>query len=72
MRGRIQLHCVYLDVAHVASVLSACYICFTHMLQLFYIDVAYVSHISCNSMFHLYQMYVASISCCKGFTGHGE
>ena len=47
----------------VVSVLSGCCICFTHMLQVFYLDIAYVSHICCNSMFHLCQTYVvASVS----------
>jgi hypothetical protein len=48
---------------HVASVLSGSCICFTHMLQVFNLDVAYVSHICCNSifqMFHLCLIYVAS------------
>jgi hypothetical protein len=48
---------------HVASVLSGCCICFTHMLQVFNLDVAYVSHICCNSifqMFHLCLIYVVS------------
>ena len=48
---------------HLASVLSGCCICFTHMLQVFYLDVAHVSHICCNimfQMFHLCLTYVAS------------
>ena len=49
--------------------LSRCCICFTHMLQLFYLDVTYV----CN-VFHVFQMfqrYVASVSCryCKSRSG---
>jgi hypothetical protein len=47
--------CVYLD---------AC-ICFTHMLQVFYIDVAYV----CNcfsSVFHVFQTHVSYV-CCNCF-----
>jgi hypothetical protein len=59
-----------------ASVLSGCCICFIHMLQVFILDVAYVSHtcykcfiwmlhifICCNNMFqmfHLWPTYVAS------------
>ena len=45
---------------HIASVLSRCCICFIHILQVFYLDVAYVSHICYNNMFHLCLMYVAS------------
>ena len=48
---------------HLASVLSGYCISFTHMLQVFYLDVAYVSHICCNimfQMFHLCPMYVTS------------
>jgi hypothetical protein len=36
---------------HVASVLSGYCICFIHILQVFYLDVAYISLICCNSMF---------------------
>ena len=64
----LQLHMFH---THVASILSRCCIYFTHMLQVFYLDVAYVSHICCNSMFqmfHLCPTYVVS----KCFTGHGE
>jgi hypothetical protein len=28
--------------------LSECYICFTHMLQVFYVYIAYASHVYCN------------------------
>jgi hypothetical protein len=56
----------------VASVLSGCCVCFTRMLQVFYIDVAYV----CNgfqeflTVLQVFQTHVASVSavsyiCCK-------
>jgi hypothetical protein len=64
--GRMLQQMFYLDVAyfhtHVASVLSRCCIYFTHMLQVFYLHVAYVSHMF-NSIFHMFylcQTYVAS------------
>jgi len=43
--------------------LPRCCVCFTHMLQVFYLDVVCVSHICYNSMFqifHLCQTYIAS------------
>jgi hypothetical protein len=67
------------EAAYVASVLKVCckrlfkmLICFKRILQVFYLDVAYVTvaiHICCKRMFqifHLFQSYVAaSVSCCK-------
>ena len=61
---------------HVAS---ACFICLGRMLQVFYLDVAYVLvalYICCKrvfKMFHLFQTYVASILsgcciCCSCYT----
>jgi hypothetical protein len=47
---------------NVTSVCSKYFICFRRMLQAFWLDVAYVSHIYCKSMFqmfHLFQSYVA-------------
>jgi hypothetical protein len=61
---------------YVASVLSGCCICFTHILQVFYLDVAYVSHMCCNTIFKCFicvrrmlhpVFYVASV-----LRGHGE
>jgi hypothetical protein len=57
---------------YIASCLSGCCICFTHMLQVFYPDVEYV----CNGFqvfldvflsFQLFMTYVACVSprCCK-------
>jgi hypothetical protein len=60
---------------HIISVLSGCYIYFTHMLQVFYLNVAYVSHICCKC-FYLDVAYVShiycnnmfqNVSCCKCF-----
>jgi hypothetical protein len=63
---------------NVASVLFRCCICFTHMLQVFYLDVAYVHtyvvticfkcFICVRCMLHYIQVFhVASVS-----QGHGE
>jgi hypothetical protein len=56
---------------YVASDYSKCFICFRRMLQVFYLDVAYVAvaiHIYCKclfQMFHLFRSHVASrLSCC--------
>jgi hypothetical protein len=38
---------------------------FTHMFQVFYLDVAYVSHICCKCfiwMLHMFQQYVSNVS----------
>jgi hypothetical protein len=58
-----------------SSVLCRCCICFTHMLQVFYLNVKYVSHICCNNIFKCF-IYVRcmmhpSVLCCKCFMGHG-
>ena len=72
----------HLFQTYVASVLSICFICcngYTRMLQVFYLDVAYVAvaiHICCKRLFkkfHLFQTYVASVYlgyyiCCSGYT----
>jgi hypothetical protein len=42
------------------SVLSGYCICFTYMLQEFYLDVAYVSHICSKCFIWMCQMYIAS------------
>jgi hypothetical protein len=56
------------------SVCSKCFIRFRCMLQVFYLDIAYVVaalHICCMCMFQIFQMYVAaSVSCCKCFMKH--
>ena len=47
-----------------ASVLSGCYIYFTHMLQVFYLDVAYVSHTFCKcsiSTLHMFHTYIIKV-----------
>jgi hypothetical protein len=47
----------------VPSALFGCCIYFTHMLQVFYLDIAYVLHTCCNIMFQMFnlcQTYVAS------------
>jgi hypothetical protein len=43
----------------VASVLSGYCICFTHMLQVYILDVSSVSYVCCIQVFH-----VAHLSCC--------
>ena len=73
--------CIYV---HVASVCFKCFTCFIGMLQVFYIDVAKVdrdvAHVAmaihvcfkCRfQIFHLFQMYVVSVSSgrCKGRSG---
>jgi hypothetical protein len=40
---------------YVVSVLSGCCICFTHMLQVFYLDIAYV-------FTHMLQQYISNVS----------
>jgi hypothetical protein len=52
-----------------AHVLSTCCICFTNMLQVFYLDVAYVSYACCKCFYldvtyvsHILQQYVSSVS----------
>ena len=42
---------------HVASIFSGCCICFTHMLQVFYLDVAYVFHTHVASVLSKYCIY---------------
>jgi hypothetical protein len=75
------LHIFFLDVAKVdlvlhicndytrmSSVCFKCFDCFKCMLQVFYLDVAYVAvaiDVCCKcifQMFHLFQTYVASVS----------
>jgi hypothetical protein len=57
------------------SVLRGRCIFFTHMLQVFYLNVAYVSHICCNCIFkcfiYVWYMLHPCVSCCNCFTGHG-
>jgi hypothetical protein len=85
MRFRCILLMFYLDVAKVDLVLqsiytyvaSVCFNCFKRMLQVFYLDIAYVGvaiHVCCNSqcftrfipmlLFHLDVAYISDI-CCK-------
>ena len=60
------------DVPYVASALEACCKCFRDILRAFvqnvssvsdvccmrfYLDVAYVSHLCCKSMFEMFQLY---------------
>jgi hypothetical protein len=48
---------------NVASVCSKCFIHFTCMLQVFYLDVTYVSHRCCTHLFqifHMFQTYAAT------------
>jgi hypothetical protein len=60
---------------HVASVYSRCCICFTHMLQVFYLDVAYIymlqQHVSnvssvadvcCIQVFHVASVHAGTVS----------
>jgi hypothetical protein len=42
----------------VANVLSGCYMCFTHMLQVYVLDVSSVAYVCCIKVFH-----VAYLSC---------
>jgi hypothetical protein len=49
------LHMLQVFQKHVASVCSRCFICFqTYVAIVFYLDVAYVSHICCDSMFQIF------------------
>ena len=52
-----------MDAAHVARVWSKCFICFRRMLQVFYLDVAYVAMV----MLQIYVSNVSSVSnvCCN-------
>ena len=55
----LQWLCMY-----VASVCSKCFTCFRPMLQVFYLDVAYVLDIMLQRLFkifHLFQTYVANV-----------
>jgi hypothetical protein len=52
-----------------ATILSECCICFIHVLQVFYLDVAYVSYTCCKCfiwMFYMFHTYVATVcfKCC--------
>ena len=54
-----------------SSVLFGCCICFTHMLQVFYLDVAYVSHTFCKcsiSTLHMFHTYIIKV-CFRCFRG---
>jgi hypothetical protein len=55
--------------------LSICCICFTHMLQVFYLNVAFVAlaiHVCCKCMFQIFKTYVASVlsGCCICCSAH--
>ena len=57
---------------YVANIYSKCFICFRRVLQVFYLDIAYIVvsiHKWSKRMFqmlHMFQLYVAaSVSCCK-------
>ena len=55
---------VDLDDTYVAMSIHACFkcfICFRHMLQIFYLDVSYVA-MAMLQMFHLFLTYVAIVS----------
>jgi hypothetical protein len=43
-------------VASVSEALFKCFICFRRTLR-FNLDVAYVSHICCNNMFQMFQLF---------------
>jgi hypothetical protein len=52
--------------------LCGCCISFTHMLQVFYLNIAYVSHICYNCIFKCFICVRYMLhSCCKCFTGQG-
>jgi hypothetical protein len=60
-----------LDVAYTRMLQSVCFKCFIRMLQVFYLDVAYICNVSI-CVFLVFQKYVTSAStvsdvCCKGF-----
>jgi hypothetical protein len=61
------LECCTCCQRYVASVYSKCLIYFRRMLQVFYLDVPYISvaiHICCKRLFkifRLFQTYVASV-----------
>jgi hypothetical protein len=67
----LDVACFYLDVhmlqwlyTYVASVYSKCFTFFIRMLQVFYLDVAYVTvviHICCKHMFELF--HLVSVCC---------
>jgi hypothetical protein len=65
----------YVAMAILASVCFKCFSCFKRILQLFYLDIAYVAvaiYVCCRcmfQMFHLFRTYIASVSsgCCIGF-----
>ena len=65
----------FISMLHmVASVCFKCFNCLKRMLQVFYLDVAYVAvamHICCNRMCSKYFTYfrrmLRSASCCKCF-----
>jgi hypothetical protein len=56
-----QTHTVF--QGHVTSICSKCFVCFRCMLQAFYLDIGYVKHICCKSMFGMFQLF--SVLCCN-------
>jgi hypothetical protein len=42
---------------HVSSVLSGCFICFTHMLHAFVPNISSVSHVCCSKFFLVLQVF---------------
>jgi hypothetical protein len=50
----------------IARVCFKCFICFKHMLQVFYQDIAYVAvaiHICCKCVFQMFQLFHLYIAC---------
>jgi hypothetical protein len=57
------LHMLQVFQRHVASACSKYFICFhTSVAIFFYLDIAYVSHICCNSMFQMFQLFQSYIA----------
>jgi hypothetical protein len=44
---------VVVNIFHVVSVLSRCYICFTHMLQMYVLNVSSALDLCCIQVFHI-------------------
>jgi hypothetical protein len=60
---RGMLHMLQVFQRHVARVRSKCFICFHLFIAIFfYLDVAYVSHICCNSMFQMFQLFQSYVA----------
>jgi hypothetical protein len=62
----LMLHMLQWLYTYVSSIWSKCFTCFRRILQVFYLDVAYVAvviHICCKCMFHL--VSVCCNRCCS-------